>query len=155
SGGMGRVYRAIDRFLLRDVAIKFLLRPGHMSHDDFMALFWQEARVTARLDQHDNIVRVLDGHRSTYPPFIVMDYLDGCTLEDLLRAGPVDRRVALEIMLGAARGLARAHADGVIHRDFKPANIFVQKTGRAKLLDFGLVRLRSRAGLGLGPGTVP
>jgi len=155
SGGMGRVYRAVDRFLLRDVAIKFLLRPRHMSHDDFMALFWQEARVIARLDQHDHIVRILDVHRSTYPPFIVMEYLDGCTLEELLRSGPLDRRTALEIMVGAARGLARAHADGVFHRDFKPANIFVQKTGRAKLLDFGLVRLRARGGLGLDPKAVP
>src|SRR4029079_10608984 len=74
SGAMGRVYRALDRYLLRDVAIKFILRPEGMNHDDFMALFWQEAHIIARLDQHDNIVRIFDVDRSTYPPFIVMEY---------------------------------------------------------------------------------
>jgi len=146
SGGMGRVFRALDRFLLRDVAIKFVLRPRHMSQDDFMALFWQEARVIARLDQHDNIVRILDVGRSTYPPFIVMEYLEGCTLEELLNAGreAPDRRTALKLMIGVARGLEKAHSEGIYHRDLKPANIFVSRAGRVKLLDFGLARLRAR-----------
>ncbi|HTJ45578.1 MAG TPA: serine/threonine-protein kinase, partial [Kofleriaceae bacterium] len=145
SGGMGRVFRALDRFLLRDVAIKFVLRPKHMSQEDFMALFWQEARVIARLDQHDNIVRILDVGRSTYPPFIVMEYLEGCTLEDLLGARDApDRRTALKLMIGVARGLEKAHSEHIFHRDLKPANIFVSRNGRVKLLDFGLARLRAR-----------
>ncbi|HWU88425.1 MAG TPA: serine/threonine-protein kinase [Kofleriaceae bacterium] len=143
SGAMGRVYRALDRYLLRDVAIKFILRPEGMNHDDFMALFWQEAHIIARLDQHDNIVRILDVDRSSYPPFIVMEYLDGQSLERLLRRGPVSLPTALHVMLAAARGLRQAHDKGVYHRDLKPGNIFLQKTGRVKLLDFGLARIRN------------
>ncbi|HEX7837432.1 MAG TPA: serine/threonine-protein kinase, partial [Kofleriaceae bacterium] len=143
SGAMGRVYRALDRYLLRDVAIKFILRPEGMNHDDFMALFWQEAHIIARLDQHDNIVRIFDVDRSTYPPFIVMEYLDGQSLEKLLRRGPVEIKTALHVMIAAACGLREAHAKGVYHRDLKPSNIFVQKTGRVKLLDFGLARIRN------------
>jgi serine/threonine protein kinase len=143
SGAMGRVYRAVDRYLLRDVAIKFILRPDGMNHDDFMALFWQEAHIIARLDQHDNIVRIFDVDRSSYPPFIVMEYLDGQSLEKMLRGGPIDVQSALRIMTAAACGLLEAHAKGVYHRDLKPSNIFVQKTGRVKLLDFGLARIRN------------
>lgn len=143
SGAMGRVYRALDRYLLRDVAIKFILRPEGMNHDDFMALFWQEAHIIARLDQHDNIVRIFDVDRSTYPPFIVMEYLDGQSLEKLLRRGAVEIQTALHVMIAAACGLREAHAKGVYHRDLKPSNIFVQKTGRVKLLDFGLARIRN------------
>ncbi len=143
SGGMARVYRALDRYLLRDVAIKFILRPEGMNHDDFMALFWQEAHIIARLDQHDNIVRILDVDRSTYPPFIVMEYLDGQSLEKLIRRGPVDLVTALQAVIAAARGLREAHEQGVYHRDLKPSNIFIQKTGRVKLLDFGLALIRN------------
>ena len=143
SGAMGRVYRALDRYLLRDVAIKFILRPDGMNHDDFMALFWQEAHIIARLDHHDNIVRIFDVDRSSYPPFIVMEYLDGQSLERMLRAGPLGVDKALSIMVAAASGLREAHAKGVYHRDLKPSNIFVQKTGRVKLLDFGLARIRN------------
>ncbi|HET7499366.1 MAG TPA: protein kinase [Kofleriaceae bacterium] len=143
SGAMGRVYRALDRYLLRDVAIKFILRPEGMNHDDFMALFWQEAHIIARLDQHDNIVRIFDVDRSTYPPFLVMEYLDGQSLETMLRSGPVDMQTAFRVMIAAACGLREAHAKGVYHRDLKPSNIFVQKTGRVKLLDFGLARIRN------------
>src|SRR4051812_30152883 len=143
SGAMGRVYRALDRYLLRDVAIKFIFRPEGMSQDDFMALFWQEAHIIARLDQHDNIVRIFDVDRSGYPPFIVMEYLDGQSLEKMIRTGPVDIPTILHIMIAVACGLGEAHAKGVYHRDLKPSNIFVQKAGRVKLLDFGLARLRN------------
>jgi serine/threonine protein kinase len=143
SGAMGRVYRALDRYLLRDVAIKFILRPEGMSHDDFMALFWQEAHIIARLDQHDNIVRIFDVDRSSYPPFIVMEYLEGQSLERRLRRGAIDMQAVLHIMIAVACGLGEAHAKGVYHRDLKPSNIFIQKTGRVKLLDFGLARIRN------------
>jgi serine/threonine protein kinase len=143
SGAMGRVFRALDRYLLRDVAIKFILRPEGMNHDDFMALFWQEARIIARLDQHDNIVRIFDVDRSSYPPFIVMEYLDGHSLEKLLVRGPIDAATALHVMIGVACGLREAHAKDIFHRDLKPSNIFLQKTGRVKLLDFGLARIRN------------
>lgn len=143
SGAMGRVYRALDRYLLRDVAIKFILRPEGMNHDDFMALFWQEAHIIARLDQHDNIVRIFDVDRSSYPPFIVMEYLDGQSLEKMLRRGPIEMQTILRVMIAAACGLRDAHAKGVYHRDLKPSNIFVQNTGRVKLLDFGLARIRN------------
>jgi hypothetical protein len=142
GGAMGRVYRALDRYLLRDVAIKFILRPTGMNHDDFMALFWQEAHIIARLDQHDNIVRILDVDRSGYPPFIVMEYLEGLSLEKMLQRGPLDVRTALHVMIAVACGLGEAHTKGVCHRDLKPSNIFVQRIGRVKLLDFGLARIR-------------
>lgn len=142
-GAMGRVYRAVDRYLLRDVAIKFILRPDGMNHDDFMALFWQEAHIIARLDHHDNIVRIFDVDRSSYPPFLVMEYLDGQSLEKILRRGRIDLPTVLRVMIAAANGLREAHAKGVYHRDLKPSNIFVQKTGRVKLLDFGLARIRN------------
>ena len=143
SGAMGRVYRALDRYLLRDVAIKFVFRPEGMSQDDFMALFWQEAHIIARLDQHDNIVRIFDVDCAGYPPFIVMEYLDGESLEKMLRAGPIDIPTILHIMVAVACGLGEAHTKGVYHRDLKPSNIFIQKTGRVKLLDFGLARIRN------------
>ena len=143
SGGMGRVYRALDRYLLRDVAIKFILRPAGMDHDDFMALFWQEAHIIARLDQHDNIVRILEVDRTGYPPFLVMEYLEGESLETMLRRAPLDLRTVLHVMIAVACGLGEAHAHGVCHRDLKPSNIFVQRTGRVKLLDFGLARIRN------------
>ena len=143
SGSMGRVYRALDRYLLRDVAIKFILRPEGMDHDDFMALFWQEAHIIARLDQHDNIVRILDVDRSSYPPFIVMEYLEGQSLEHLIRRGVVPVPMVLHVMIAVACGLGEAHGKGVYHRDLKPSNIFLQRTGRVKLLDFGLARIRS------------
>ena len=79
-GAMGLVYRALDRYLLRKVAIKFILRPDGMNHDDFMALFHQEAHIIARLDHHENIVRIFDVDRASYPPFLVMEYLDGQSL---------------------------------------------------------------------------
>jgi serine/threonine protein kinase len=143
SGAMGRVYRALDRYLLRDVAIKFILRPEGMNHDDFMALFWQEAHIIARLDQHDNIVRILEVDRAHQPPFIVMEYLDGQSLEKLMRRDPIDLATIFHIMIAVACGLGEAHAKGVCHRDLKPSNIFVQKTRRVKLLDFGLARIRN------------
>jgi serine/threonine protein kinase len=143
SGAMGRVYRALDRYLLRDVAIKFILRPAGMKHDDFMALFWQEAHIIARLDQHDNIVRILDVDRSSYPPFLVMEYLEGQSLEAVVRRATLDVTTVLHVMIAVACGLGEAHAKGVCHRDLKPSNIFVQKTGRVKLLDFGLARIRN------------
>src|SRR3954463_10305305 len=99
SGAMGRVYRALDRYLLRDVAIKFILRPEGMNHDDFMALFWQEAHIIAHLDHHDNIVRILDVDRSNYPPFLVMEYLDGQSLEKILRSGRIDLPTVLRVMI--------------------------------------------------------
>lgn len=143
SGAMGRVYRALDRYLLRDVAIKFILRPETMEYDEFMALFWQEAHAIARLDQHDNIVRIFDVDRSTYPPYIVMEYLEGESVEKKLRRGALDVATVLHIVTAAACGLSEAHLKGIYHRDLKPSNIFVLKTGRVKLLDFGLARIQS------------
>jgi serine/threonine protein kinase len=142
-GAMGLVYRALDRYLLRNVAIKFILRPDGMNHDDFMALFRQEAHIIARLDHHENIVRILDVDRASYPPFLVMEYLDGESLERRLRRGRIDVPTVLRVMIAAAHGLREAHAKGVYHRDLKPSNLFVLQTGRVKLLDFGLARLRN------------
>ena len=139
AGGMGEVYRARDTRLARDVALKVIA--GHSAGDaDRLARFEQEARATAALN-HPNILAVFDiGHDPG--PFIVSELLDGETLRERLTRGRVPVRAALDIGGQIARGLAAAHDKGVIHRDLKPENIFLTKDGTAKILDFGLAKLR-------------
>jgi serine/threonine protein kinase/Flp pilus assembly protein TadD len=136
AGGMGEVYRARDPRLDRDVAIKVL--PEHLSSSpEALARLEREARAAAVLS-HPNIVSVYDIGRCDRTVFIVMQLLDGETLRDLLRSGPLDWGRSIELLAAMARGLAAAHARGIVHRDLKPENIFVTKSGELKLLDFGI-----------------
>src|SRR6516162_6847383 len=139
AGGMGEVYRARDPRLKREVAIKVL--PRALSLDsDRLRRFEQEALATAALN-HPNILAVFDIGTSEGSPYVVSELLEGETLRDRLRSGPIPVRKSLDYALQIAHGLAVAHEKGIIHRDLKPENLFITKDGRVKILDFGLAKL--------------
>src|SRR5271155_1606022 len=139
AGGMGEVYRARDSRLKRDVAVKVL--PKALSLDtDRLRRFEQEALATAALN-HPNILAVFDIGTNDGSPYVVSELLEGETLRERLRSGPVVVRKALDYALQIAHGLAAAHEKGIIHRDLKPENLFLTKDGRVKILDFGLAKL--------------
>ena len=139
AGGMGEVYRARDARLNRMVAIKVL--PKSFSADaDRLQRFTQEARAAAALN-HPNILSIFDIGEEQGAPYIVSELLEGTTLRELVRNGPLPIRKAIDCGLQTARGLAAAHDKGIVHRDLKPENIFVTDDGRVKILDFGLAKL--------------
>jgi serine/threonine protein kinase/Tol biopolymer transport system component len=143
AGGMGEVYRARDRRLDRDVAIKVL--PSFLSSDsDRLRRFEQEARAAAALN-HPNILAVHQMGIHEGAPYLVSELLDGLTLREHLRRGPPPVRKAIDCAIQIAHGLAAAHDKGVVHRDLKPENLFVTKDGRIKILDFGLAKLTQPA----------
>jgi hypothetical protein len=136
---MGEVYRARDGGLKRDVAIKVL--PDYWSLDpERLRRFELEAQATAALN-HPNIVSIFHVGEYNGSPYIVTELLQGETLRDHLRRGPLRVREVLDLGIEFTRGLAAAHTAGIVHRDLKPENIFVTKDGRIKILDFGLARL--------------
>lgn len=139
SGGMGEVYRARDTRLDRDVAIKVL--PTYLSSDrDRLQRFEQEAQATAALN-HPNILSVFQFGSFEGAPYLVTELLEGETLRDLIRRGPISQRKAIDLAIQIAQGLAAAHGKGIVHRDLKPENIFITRDGRIKILDFGLAKL--------------
>jgi serine/threonine protein kinase/Tol biopolymer transport system component len=140
SGGMGEVYRARDTRLLRDVALK-VLPPSFTNDPDRVRRFEQEARAVAALN-HPNIVSVYDIGESGGVHYIVSELLDGETLRQRIPPAGIPARKAIELAIQLANGLAAAHDQGVVHRDLKPENIFVLRSGRLKILDFGLAKLR-------------
>ena len=146
AGGMGEVYRARDARLNRTVAIKVL--PKSFSADaDRLQRFVQEARAAAALN-HPNILSIYDIGEERGSPYVVSELLEGTTLRELLRSGPLPVRKAVDYALQVTRGLAAAHDKGIVHRDLKPENIFVTEDGRAKILDFGLAKLTRPEGTG-------
>ena len=136
AGGMGEVYRARDTLLERDVAIK-VLKPG--GDVDLTSRVLREARAASALN-HPNIVTIHEVGRHDDTDFIVMEYLDGESLDTVIRRGPhpIDR--TLDLCLQIAGGLAAAHAKGLVHRDVKPHNAMVTPSGQLKVLDFGIAR---------------
>ena len=139
AGGMGEVYRARDTQLGRDVAIKVL--PAFLSNDpNRLRRFEQEARAAAALN-HPNILAVYQMGAYEGSPYLVSELLEGATLRDLMKGGPLSSRKAIDYGTQIAHGLAAAHDKGIVHRDLKPENLFVTKGGRAKILDFGLAKL--------------
>jgi hypothetical protein len=138
-GGMGQVFLARDTKLGRKVAIKFLL------HDDpnFVQRFLIEARATA-LCTHENIVTIFEVGEHEGLPYMVLEYLEGKTLSDVLDGKPSPHQF-VELMIPVARALERAHEHGIVHRDLKPSNIFVTDRGQVKVLDFGVARLMNRS----------
>jgi eukaryotic-like serine/threonine-protein kinase len=137
NGGMGTVYRARDRVLDRTVAVK-LLPLVQASDRGLVARFEREARAAASLC-HPNVVSVYDAGSDASTRFIVMEFVGGVSLAELLqrhRRLPVERAVDLSAQI--ASGLAAAHRAGVVHRDVKPANVMVNESGTVKLLDFGI-----------------
>jgi serine/threonine protein kinase/Tol biopolymer transport system component len=139
AGGMGEVYHARDTRLHRAVAIKVL--PEFVSSDpDRLRRFEQEARAAAALN-HPNILVVHQMGTYEGMPYLVSELLEGETLRESLRPGPVPLRKAIDCGVQIAHGLAAAHDKGIIHRDLKPENLFVTRDGRVKILDFGLAKL--------------
>ena len=142
AGGMGEVYRARDTRLGRDVAIKVL--PQHLSaQPDVRARFEREARAVSSLN-HPNICTLFDVGREGDTDFLVLELVEGETLEQRLARGRVPTAEALKLGAQIADALDRAHRAGVVHRDLKPGNVMLTKSG-AKLLDFGLARSASSA----------
>jgi eukaryotic-like serine/threonine-protein kinase len=139
AGSMGEVYRARDSRLNRDVAIKVL--PALVSSDPQRLLrFEHEARAAAALN-HPNILVVYQMGTYEGVPYLVSELLEGRTLTEIIRRGPLPLAKAIDYGVQVARGLAAAHEKGIIHRDLKPDNLFITKDGRAKILDFGLAKL--------------
>ena len=139
AGGMGEVYRARDRRLGREVALKVL--PAELSADgERLARFEQEARSASALN-HPNIVTIHEIGRHEDTSYISMELVDGKTLRELVAPGSLPVRKLLGIAAQVAEGLAKAHAAGIVHRDLKPENVMVSKDGFVKILDFGLAKL--------------
>jgi serine/threonine protein kinase len=139
QGGMGAVYKARQLKLDRFVAVKIL--PAEWSRDPaFAERFAREARALARLS-HPHIVGVHDFGEAGEHFFLLMEFVDGANLRQLLQAGPLDPRLALQIIPQVCDALQYAHDEGVIHRDVKPENILVDQRGRVKMADFGLAKL--------------
>jgi serine/threonine protein kinase len=138
SGGQGRVYRGRDDFLRRDVAIKVLSRRGPA--DVMRRTLMAEARMLSRLN-HRHVAGIYDVVTDAGCDFIVMEFVAGATLRDILAGGPLPPSEVLRLGAQIARGLASAHAASVVHRDVKPANLKITSSGEVKILDFGIARL--------------
>ena len=137
AGGMGEVYRARDTRLDRTVAVKIL--PSHLSENsEARQRFDQEARTISSVN-HPNICTLYDVGHQDGTDYLVMEFLEGETLADRLRKGPLPIDQVLRYAIDICDGLDRAHRSGIIHRDLKPGNVMLTKVG-AKLMDFGLAK---------------
>jgi TolB-like protein/Flp pilus assembly protein TadD/predicted Ser/Thr protein kinase len=144
-GGMGIVCKAEDIRLQRCVALKFL--PPHLSEsEELKERFLIEARAAAALS-HPNICIIHEVGESEGRPYIAMEYVEGETLRDRIRNGILKTEEAIDIVIQIAAGLGEAHRKGIIHRDIKSANIMVTDKGQAKVMDFGLAKLRGGSSL--------
>lgn len=138
-GGIGIVYKAKDIRLKRTVALKFL--PAELKKDkEVKDRFFQEAQAAAALN-HPQICTIFEVDELEDQTFIAMEYIEGQSLKDKLKFGPLDIDEAKAIALQVAEGLKEAHEKGIVHRDIKPANIMFTKKGQAKITDFGLAKL--------------
>lgn len=139
TGGMSCVYKAHDRLLERNVALK-VLHPHFSDDAEYVERFRREARAVAQLS-HPNIVTVIDRGDADGHQFIVFEFIDGENLKELVqRTGPLPVRRAVELAAAVADGLAFAHESGLVHRDVKPQNVLLNGDGEAKVTDFGIAR---------------
>jgi len=152
-GGMGIVYKAEDTKLKRTVALKFL--PEELMRDaESKERFVREAQSAAALD-HPNICTVHEIDEAEGKIFISMAYVDGQSLKEKIKSGPLNLKETLDVAIQIAEGLEEAHSKGIIHRDIKSANVMLTKKGQAKIMDFGLAKISgdtlvTRAGTTLG-----
>jgi TolB-like protein/Flp pilus assembly protein TadD len=145
-GAFGVVYEARDRELGRQVALK-MVRPGSAAREDGKVV--REAEAIARL-AHPNLVTLYDVGQCDGGPYLVFELLRGKTLQERIDDGPLPVQEAVHIATDVARGLAHAHAEGVVHRDLKPANVLVTNKGQVKILDFGMAHAFGRKRLSGG-----
>jgi serine/threonine-protein kinase len=139
SGGMSSVYKAWDTLLERNVALK-ILHEHHLEDAEYVERFRREARTVAQLS-HPNIVTVIDRGETEGRPFIVFEFIEGETLDQVIaRRGALPVDEALEIAIAIARGLAFAHKHELVHRDVKPQNVLLNGDGEPKVTDFGIAR---------------
>ncbi len=139
KGGMSSVYKAHDRLLDRQIAVK-ILHPHFTEDEEYVERFRREARAVAQLS-HPSIVTVIDRGEDEGRQYIVFEYVEGENLKQLLeRTGPMPVGEALELALQMGRALAFAHSRGLVHRDVKPQNVLLNADGQAKMTDFGIAR---------------
>ncbi|MFH1377843.1 MAG: bifunctional serine/threonine-protein kinase/formylglycine-generating enzyme family protein [Planctomycetota bacterium] len=143
QGGMGAVYKGKHARLNIDVVVKVMIPPAGQppaQQDYYIKRFVREASIAASIHHH-NLVNVSDVNSQNGLHYLIMEYVDGESVADRLeRKGKLCEREALEIILGAAEGLAKAHSEGIVHRDIKPANILISKKGEVKVADLGLAK---------------
>ncbi len=142
TGGMAVVYRAYDKIRKRTVAIK-VLRPEYESDEEFVRRFSREAEAASKVS-HENIVNMLDVGIDGEVRYIVMEFVDGQTLKELIREkGRIPPDQALRMTIRILAAVDHAHRNGIVHRDIKPQNILVDRQGRVKVADFGIARLKT------------
>jgi tetratricopeptide (TPR) repeat protein/predicted Ser/Thr protein kinase len=146
QGGMGAVYKARDREVGREVALK-VIRPELAGNPDVLRRFKQEL-ILARQVTHKNVVRIFDLGEAEGAKFISMEYVDGRDLHSILgERGKLPPEEAMNIIEQVCQGLDVAHSEGVVHRDLKPQNVIVDKQGKVAVMDFGIARSRELSGL--------
>lgn len=147
SGGMGAVYLVRHTQLNALRAMKVLHSSAAEEDPEFRERFIREAKFAAKI-QHPNIVSVMDVELESDSGFsyIVMEYIDGQTIADILQRGPISEKQAIHIIIEAAKGLAYAAENGIVHRDIKPANLMITKTGAVKLADMGIAKNLNHTG---------
>jgi serine/threonine protein kinase len=139
TGGMGEVYRARDEMLKRDVAVKVVRRQDG-AHPDGRRLLAHEARALSRVN-HPHIASIYDFLTESDRDYIIMEYVPGATLKDILESGSLPLRQVLRLGQQIVDGMSAVHAARVVHRDIKPSNIKVTETNQLKIVDFGLARV--------------
>lgn len=152
TGGMAVVYRAYDKVLKKTVAVK-VLRPEYESDGEFVRRFSREA-VAASKVSHENIVNMFDVGMDGDIRYIVMEYVDGQTLKEMIRAnGRINPDQALRMTIRILAAVDHAHRNGIVHRDIKPQNILVDRHGNVKVADFGIARLKASQTTRIDDGT--
>ena len=139
---MGAVYKAIDTGLSRTVAIKFILTSGGKKHEKMLKRFLQEAEICANLN-HPNIIKVYHASIFQNMPYLVMEYVEGQTLESYVEEKKCSYKEKVNILIKVSEALHHAHTKNIIHRDIKPSNVMVKNDGEPVLMDFGVAKIQN------------